>query len=114
MREIDARGKMISLATKIQRSMSKHKSKAQSVPSLTTDELAGLISNSFNHLHERIGKFEQHTEEKFDAVNERFDLLDKKLDQVEFLVSGQDRRISILEDRIRQLATKVGLDFRQP
>jgi hypothetical protein len=68
----------------------------------------------------------QHFDERFDQVNseftrigERFANVDQKLaevigrcDRIEFLVSGQDRRISILEDRMRMVATKLGLEFR--
>ena len=45
------------------------------------------------------------------AVNARFDVIDQVLERIEFQVSGQDRRMTVLEDRVRQLATKVGLAF---
>lgn len=45
------------------------------------------------------------------AVNARFDAIDEGLERIEFQVSGQDRRMTVLEDRVRQLATKVGLLF---
>lgn len=45
------------------------------------------------------------------AVNARFDAIDEGLERIEFQVSGQDRRMTVLEDRVRQLATKVGLSF---
>jgi hypothetical protein len=45
------------------------------------------------------------------AVNARFDAIDQGLERIEFQVSGQDRRMTVLEDRVRQLATKVGLAF---
>jgi len=80
---------------------------------MTVDELAGIIAKSFDGMHERQGKFEQHVEEKFQQIDKRFDAIDVKLDQIEFSVSSQDRRISILEDRVRLLGTKAGLDFHQ-
>ena len=45
------------------------------------------------------------------AANARFDVIDQVLERIEFQVSGQDRRMTVLEDRVRQLATKVGLAF---
>ena len=45
------------------------------------------------------------------AVRARFDTVDEGLERIEFQVSGQDRRMTVLEDRVRQLATKVGLSF---
>jgi hypothetical protein len=46
-------------------------------------------------------------------MDERFEEVFTRLDRIEFLVSGQERRISILEDRMRVVATKLGLEFRQ-
>jgi hypothetical protein len=37
--------------------------------------------------------------------------LTDRLDKIEFRLTGQDQRLSILEDKVRQLATKTGLQF---
>ena len=62
----------------------------------------------------------KHMDERFDQVNEKFHQVDERFtdafarfDRIEFLVSGQERRISILEDRMRVVGTKLGLEFRQ-
>ena len=62
----------------------------------------------------------KHMDERFDQVNEKFHLVDERFtdafarfDRIEFLLSGQERRLSILEDRMRVVATKLGLEFRQ-
>lgn len=44
-------------------------------------------------------------------MNERFAVVEERLDRIEYLVTGQERRITILEDHIRQVATKIGLTF---
>jgi hypothetical protein len=51
-------------------------------------------------------------DERFDRVDDTFQEVFKRMDRIEFLVSGQDRRISTLEDRMRIVATKLGLEFR--
>ena len=60
---------------------------------------------------EAIQGIAKHMDERFDQVDKRFDEVDKRLDRIEFRVNGQDQRISVLEDRMRQVATKVGLTF---
>lgn len=92
--------------------MSKRQPKSSPDLPMTIEELSVILARSFEDLHGRVGKLDQHLEEKFAEVDERFDRTDKTLDQIEFFVSGQDRRLSVLEDRVRLLATKVGLDFR--
>jgi len=54
----------------------------------------------------------KHLDDRFDRVDQTFQEVFKRLDRIEFLVSGQDRRISTLEDRMRIVATKLGLEFR--
>lgn len=81
------------------------------MPETTTDdkidELALAVGRGLEELRQQI-------REGFAAISTRFDAVEQRLDRVEFFVSGQDRRISIVEDRLRQLATKVGLDFGRP
>jgi hypothetical protein len=42
-------------------------------------------------------------------IDKRFDEVDQRFDRIEFLVTGQEQRLSIAEDKIRQLATHLGL-----
>ena len=65
------------------------------------------------HLLKHMDKRFDRVDEKFKRVDERFEEVFTRLDRIEFLVSGADRRISILEDRMRMVATKLGLEFRQ-
>lgn len=78
------------------------------MPKKTTDDkiddLAIAVAGGLEELRQQI-------REGFAAVSSRFDDVEQRLERVEFFVSGQDRRISIVEDRLRQLAIKVGLDF---
>ncbi|HEX8339357.1 MAG TPA: hypothetical protein VF624_00470 [Tepidisphaeraceae bacterium] len=61
------------------------------------EELALSVARGFEETHARM-------QEGFAAVNGR-------LDRIEFHVTGQEQRIGVLEDRVRQLSTKVGLQF---
>jgi hypothetical protein len=45
------------------------------------------------------------------ATTARFDSIDQGLERIEFQVSGEDRRMTVLDERVFQLATKVGLSF---
>jgi hypothetical protein len=76
---------------------------------MTVDELAGIIATSFNDVHERFNKIDGW----FDAMGRRLDTTDKTLEEIAFFMTGHGRRIEILEDRVRLLATKLGIDFRQ-
>ena len=71
------------------------------MPKKTTDEkideLAIMIGRGFDELRREI-------KSEFVAVEDR-------LGRIESHVTGQDRRITTLEDRVRQLATKLGLSF---
>lgn len=44
-------------------------------------------------------------------MHEGFANVASRLDRIEFHVVGQERRIGILEEKIRQIGTKVGLEF---
>jgi hypothetical protein len=71
------------------------------VPQKTTDEkideLAMMIGRGFDELRREI-------KSEFAAVEHR-------LGRIESHVAGQDGRITTLEDRVRQLATKIGISF---
>ena len=69
------------------------------------------IDQKIDHLTKLIEGLAEAVTEQFGGMHRRFDEVEKRLDRVEFLVSGQDNRISILEDRMRQVATKIGLTF---
>ena len=62
--------------------------------------LTELMTNQFDDVHK-----------EFDKVHSEFKTVHKELDEITFLVTGQERRISILEDKMRQLAVKVGMEF---
>ncbi len=48
---------------------------------------------------------------KLDANDGSFQEVFRRLDKIEFNTSGQDSRVSTLEDKMRQVATKIGLNF---
>lgn len=71
-------------------------------------ELAQMTARGFSELEEKMDK-------RFGEVDKRFEQMEKKFnerfDRVEFWVSGHDRQIDVLNDKVRQLAVKVGLKF---
>ena len=70
------------------------------------DELAIMIGKGFSETASRdqLQSFEKHAVDRFDAIEQR-------LERIEFQTSSQERRVTILEDRILQLAKKSGLTF---
>lgn len=58
-----------------------------------------IVNALATHLDHRLDAMESHIDERFDKV--------------EALTNGQERRISTLEDKMRQVATKLGLTFSQ-
>jgi hypothetical protein len=47
-----------------------------------------------------------------EIVVKRFDEVYVRLDKIEFNTSAQERRLSILEDKMRIVGTKLGLDLK--
>ena len=80
--------------------MAKHRSR---IP-----HLKGL-DDVFEALRELAG----HIDVRFDQVAADFQAVNKRLDVIQFAIAGQERRISTLEDRMRMIATKLGLEFRK-
>jgi hypothetical protein len=66
-----------------------------------------------NDIVEILHSLLKHMDDRFDAVGERFEKVFTRLDRIEFLLTAQERRISILEDRMRVVGTKLGLEFRK-
>jgi hypothetical protein len=69
-----------------------------------TEELAMMVARRFDELQRDVNG-------RFDVLELRLDGVDQRLDRIEFNTSGQEGRISVLEDRVRQLANKSGLGF---
>jgi hypothetical protein len=68
------------------------------------DDLALMVGRGLEEVRTEVRESTQ-------ATAARFDSIDEGLERIEFQVSGHDRRMTVLEDRVRQLATKVGLSF---
>jgi hypothetical protein len=83
--------------------------------SMTKKKTAKTVEDKIDDLALMVGRGleEVRTEvrESTQATAARFDSIDEGLERIEFQVSGHDRRMTVLEDRVRQLATKVGLSF---
>ena len=45
-------------------------------------------------------------------MSERFDQVDQRLDRIECSVNGHDRRLDVLEDKVRRISVKIGLRAR--
>ena len=71
---------------------------------VTIDALAGMMKNSFDHLEAKVDQIGVEMHEIENRLTDR-------LDKIEFRLTGQDQRISTLEDRLRQIASKVGMEF---
>lgn len=96
------------------------------VKKLTLDDIAKLViktNDKVDSLNALVIKNQEHTNAKFDGLTEtmikRFDevyvgldLVETKLDKIEFNTSAQERRLSILEDKMRIVGTKLGLDLK--
>jgi hypothetical protein len=79
------------------------------------DDFPEMFNHLLKHLDERFDRVDL----EFKQVHGRFSMIDDhfremfgRLDKMEFLLSGQDRRIATQEDRMRIVATKLGLEFR--
>lgn len=68
------------------------------------EELAISIGHGFAEQQERFNELRHEVRDGLAAIHTR-------LDRIEFLASGQEHRISVLEDRVRQLGTKLGYQF---
>ncbi|MBX4198311.1 hypothetical protein KW782_03185 [Candidatus Parcubacteria bacterium] len=64
-----------------------------------------------------VAEKQEHFDKKLDGFTEimvdRFDGVYDRLDKIEFNTSGQERRISTLEDKVRIISTKIGLDYNK-
>ncbi len=77
------------------------------MPKKTTDEkidaLAAMVGRAFTDLDKRI-------DDRFNHVDQDFADVRQRLDRVEnILITGQENRLSRLEDSMRQARTKLGL-----
>jgi hypothetical protein len=80
-------------------------------------EKKGTVDNKIEELAISVGRGFAATATKSDietVVNEMragFAAADQKLERIEYSAAGLSRRVDTVEDRVRQLATKVGLSF---
>jgi archaellum component FlaC len=82
-----------------------------------TSDILEMLRGLTQHMDKRFDALDTRidgVEQRLGSVEQRLENVEERLDRIEFLVTGQERRISIAEDRIRQLATKIGLDFAKP
>jgi hypothetical protein len=77
---------------------------------ITIDTLAGMMNNSFEHLERSLDAMDLKLTRQATDMEQR---LTDRLEKIEFRLTGEDQRISTLEDRIRQIATKVGIEFNK-
>ena len=82
------------------------------------EELVVIVGRGFEHLTNQLSEVNLQLSQRLDSVDQRLNALEHRMDsiehrleRVEFLITGQDQRISILEDKMRQLATKLGYRF---
>lgn len=75
------------------------------------DGLAISVAEGFARVESQMNDRFEKVNQRFDVVSQRFDAVEQRLERVEFLVTGQDQRLSIVEDKLRQVATKIGILF---
>ncbi len=75
------------------------------------EELAVMTQRGFQETQEQMAKQFDQVAERFTLVDHRLDRIEQRLDRVEFLLIGQDGRLSALEDKMRQVATRIGIAF---
>jgi hypothetical protein len=77
------------------------------MPKKTTDEkidaLAAMVGRAFTDLEKRIDDRFNQVDQDFAEVRQRFDRIEN------ILITGQENRLSRLEDSMRQVRTKLGL-----
>jgi predicted nuclease with TOPRIM domain len=75
---------------------------------MTIEDLAIMIQGEFKVIHSEIKDIKG----RLTRIEGRLDRIEERLDRIEFNQVSQERRISTLEDKIRIISTKLGLDFR--
>jgi hypothetical protein len=77
------------------------------MPKKTTDEkidaLAATVGRAFADLEKQIRDRFNHVDQDFAEVRQRFDHIEN------ILITGQENRLSRVEDSMRQVRTKLGL-----
>jgi predicted nucleic acid-binding Zn-ribbon protein len=69
---------------------------------MTLEDLAVMIQGEFKEIYRKLG-----------AIEDRLTRIEERLDHIEFNQTSQERRISTLEDKVRIISTKLGLDTRK-
>ena len=79
----------------------------------TIQDLAHFMNQKFDNLTELVIKNQEITDEKFEGLTEtifkNFDRVENRLSKIEFNTSGTERRVDILEDKIRIISDRIGL-----
>lgn len=68
------------------------------------EELAPSVAKGFDEVYRRTSAQTEDVKRQLGEVEIR---VAEQLDQI----GGEERRVTILEDRVRQLATKIGMTF---
>lgn len=67
---------------------------------MTIDNLAVMVQRGFA---------ETATKKEVEEITKRLDGMDSRLDRIEFHMNTHERRLEILEDKMRMVGTKLGL-----
>jgi hypothetical protein len=73
--------------------------------------MSGLAALNFRHFMAPNSRAKS-SDDLVDILQALLKHMDERFDRIEFLLSAQERRIAILEDRMRVVGTKLGLEFR--
>ena|SRR3989344_315219 len=80
----------------------------------TVDELALATARGFEGVDKQFKTVNtnlRNIEGRLDGAEEQSKIITDQLDRIEFSVNGHERRIENLEDRMIQVARKIGLKF---
>lgn len=78
---------------------------------VTIESLAFMIGRGFEETNGQIRDLRNEMNERFGAVETRLERIEERLERVEFNTAAIERRLSVAEDRIIQLARKTGIQF---
>ncbi|OHA17480.1 MAG: hypothetical protein A3G52_04600 [Candidatus Taylorbacteria bacterium RIFCSPLOWO2_12_FULL_43_20] len=67
------------------------------------DELALSVAKGFAEVSATMA-----TKTEMHELKEEVGKISDKIDRVEYLVNGHDRRIDVLEDKVRRISVKIG------
>lgn len=74
------------------------------------EELALAVAKGFEEVHQKIDGLYSEMDRRFEEMNRRFEQIEYRLDVIDGRILGTTNRLDILEDKMRLVFNKIGLD----